>query len=414
MNWTPVGKRSTGRLKETWRRMVEKERNVFGWTSWVEAAQRTADRAEWRTLVHALCAQGIRKGSFRFLCRPQVSKIKAIVPNNSNRRLRRLEGRKEYPACITTTDNRLANSLCIMFKHSSLLRTLTHRTTSASLVARQLKRGLICSCTRFSAGKLNEEELTQEEMDKLQSNPYFGKYADKLKQLQELKPDVFQSKVDALEQEKKAKEEEGRKAAEEMKAELAAASAAQTKPKSLNSVMKVELLEDKTAEEITEIWKTYHEKKKCVFATIPTNQYDEMYHKLRQFPFFVYPIPRGTGYQYFYQQFSGQECHFTPLALYQLKQEDAPTCLTLTHYTELKESKGIVLMHGEPDVSVLSVYEAQLLALQIKMYYGVHSGLKFNLVRQFTNTPDHFRHMDLVKEFENYKKDSRFMKTGEY
>jgi len=61
-----------------------------------------------------------------------------------------------------------------------------------------------------------------------------------------------------------------------------------------------------------------------------------------------------------------------------------------------------------------SVYEAQLLALQIKMYYGVYSGLKFNLVRQFTNTPERFRHMDLVKEFENYKKDSIFMKTGEY
>ena len=34
MNWTPVGKRSIGRPKETWRRMVEKERDAFGWKSW--------------------------------------------------------------------------------------------------------------------------------------------------------------------------------------------------------------------------------------------------------------------------------------------------------------------------------------------------------------------------------------------
>ena len=54
-NWTPGGKRLIGRPKETWRRMVEKERYAFGWTSWTEAAQRAADRAEWRTLVHALC-----------------------------------------------------------------------------------------------------------------------------------------------------------------------------------------------------------------------------------------------------------------------------------------------------------------------------------------------------------------------
>ncbi|KAI0230137.1 hypothetical protein LSAT2_019474 [Lamellibrachia satsuma] len=35
-----------------WRK---KELDAFGWTSWAEAAQRAADRAEWRTFVHALC-----------------------------------------------------------------------------------------------------------------------------------------------------------------------------------------------------------------------------------------------------------------------------------------------------------------------------------------------------------------------
>ena len=52
MNWTPVGKRPIGRPKEMWRRKVEKERDAFGWKS---CAKRAGDRAEWRTLVHALC-----------------------------------------------------------------------------------------------------------------------------------------------------------------------------------------------------------------------------------------------------------------------------------------------------------------------------------------------------------------------
>ena len=55
MNLTPVGKRSIGRPKETWRRIVEKERDAFGWKLWAEAAQRAADRAGRRPLVHALC-----------------------------------------------------------------------------------------------------------------------------------------------------------------------------------------------------------------------------------------------------------------------------------------------------------------------------------------------------------------------
>ena len=57
-----------------------------------------------------------------------------------------------------------------------------------------------------------------------------------------------------------------------------------------------------------------------------------------------------------------------------------------------------------------SVHEAQLLALQVKMYYGLQSGMKFNMVRLMNNSPDNFRHMDMIKQFENFKKDSRLAK----
>ncbi len=61
-----------------------------------------------------------------------------------------------------------------------------------------------------------------------------------------------------------------------------------------------------------------------------------------------------------------------------------------------------------------SIYEAQLLAMQVKLYYGLHSGLKFNLVRQMNFAPDSFKYMDLVKEFEKYKQDARDARTGDY
>ena len=72
-----------------------------------------------------------------------------------------------------------------MLRHLRLLRQLTSGTAPASLFSRHLRRGLTCSCARLDADKLDVAELTQEEMDKLQGNPYFGKYADKLKTLQE-------------------------------------------------------------------------------------------------------------------------------------------------------------------------------------------------------------------------------------
>lgn len=49
-----------------------------------------------------------------------------------------------------------------------------------------------------------------------------------------------------------------------------------TKPPQLDKMMKVELLVNKSADEITQIWKTYHSDKDSVCAIIPAKQYDEM------------------------------------------------------------------------------------------------------------------------------------------
>lgn len=62
---------------------------------------------------------------------------------------------------------------------------------------------------------------------------------------------------------------------------------------------------------------------------------------------FVYPLPRDEGYEYMFSQFSGHRCHFTSLINYQQYQEHAPVCLTLTHYTDLQESKGSVSYRSE-------------------------------------------------------------------
>jgi hypothetical protein len=51
LNWTPEGKRSRGRPKETWRRTVEKERKELGFDSWAAAKKCAEDRSKWKELV---------------------------------------------------------------------------------------------------------------------------------------------------------------------------------------------------------------------------------------------------------------------------------------------------------------------------------------------------------------------------
>ncbi|KAG1687953.1 hypothetical protein GQR58_008162 [Nymphon striatum] len=48
---TPPGRKNKGRPKTTWRRMVEKERNAAGWSSWASLAK---ERGRWKGFVTAL------------------------------------------------------------------------------------------------------------------------------------------------------------------------------------------------------------------------------------------------------------------------------------------------------------------------------------------------------------------------
>ncbi|ELU15477.1 hypothetical protein CAPTEDRAFT_19411 [Capitella teleta] len=269
------------------------------------------------------------------------------------------------------------------------------RTISQSV--RPFRRDVFASSVRFSSSA---------DMEHLKDNPQYSKYADKIRKMQQSNPEEFQSRIAQLDEQKKKEREEAKQRLEEMHKEMLEKQAQQTKPKSLGEVMKLELLQEKTKEEIIEIWKEYHKNKDCIFGVIPKDEYHEIYARSCEFKTFIYPLPREQGYEFFVQQFDGHDCHFTPLIEYQTHKENAPANLTLTHYTDLMEEKGIVLMHGYPDTKCLSVHESQLLALQLKLYYGLQSGLKFNLVRVFNNSPDNFRAMDVIKEFENYKKDA--------
>ena len=53
LTWTPPGKRSRGRPKETWRRTAERERTSLGFPSWRSAGAAARDRTTWRSLFRS-------------------------------------------------------------------------------------------------------------------------------------------------------------------------------------------------------------------------------------------------------------------------------------------------------------------------------------------------------------------------
>lgn len=83
--------------------------------------------------------------------------------------------------------------------------------------------------------------------------------------------------------------------------------------------MKVDLLQDKSAEEVEDIWLQYHkQKKEILVATIPSSTFNLLTERSMKYPLFILPLPRSQGFEFFLLQFSGNTVHFTPLLCYQV------------------------------------------------------------------------------------------------
>ncbi|GIY13430.1 ATP synthase mitochondrial F1 complex assembly factor 1 [Caerostris darwini] len=206
----------------------------------------------------------------------------------------------------------------------------------------------------------------------ISENPYYEKYAGKIAEVQKKSPEDFKTML-----EKNLNSIQSHPYYDKQKAETkehtnktnSRTSQLQNQT-DLNKIMKLDAIQEKTAEEIETIWKKYHEVKQGVYAVLPGQAFQKMHSNLKEYPVFLFPLPRSHGYEFIICQFQNQNCYFTSLLNYQTFKENAPACLTVTYFTELQEGKGIVLMRGEYDDKTLKAHEAQCLTNQLQLYYG--------------------------------------------
>ncbi|KAJ1654012.1 hypothetical protein IWQ61_005978 [Dispira simplex] len=153
-------------------------------------------------------------------------------------------------------------------------------------------------------------------------------------------------------------------------------------------------------ETIRKLWIEYHTHKDMLAAVIPEASYEKLYRQSQLYPRFVFPVPHGDGVEVYYAQFHYHQCFFTPLLEYKTHGESAKPYLTLSHYTELRDTKGIVLMRGELASSSLSLSleSAQLLALMLQQFYLTGSKAKHQLVEEFNTSPQNFDFNRVLEE----------------
>ncbi|KAK8776376.1 hypothetical protein V5799_030276 [Amblyomma americanum] len=253
------------------------------------------------------------------------------------------------------------------------------------------------------------------------NNPFYKKYADKIKELERRDPEALKRRQEEISRTIKTK------------AAGSTSGDATPSPSSDNHSSEVQEPKDrrcdklqqeptyvrpskfdadairelrsrcKSTAELTDAWKALHSARDAVCAVIPSSIYETIRERARDYPVFLYPLPRdGSGYEFVLSQFVGDQCHMTPLASYQLHGSEAPACLALTYWTQLasREDGGVVLMNGEYDSKVVGPTEAQCLVNQLQLYYGGNELKKKLLLWNFNREPRSFKHEMLIREFE--------------
>uniref|UniRef100_A0A7M4FLT5 ATP synthase mitochondrial F1 complex assembly factor 1 n=1 Tax=Crocodylus porosus TaxID=8502 RepID=A0A7M4FLT5_CROPO len=162
----------------------------------------------------------------------------------------------------------------------------------------------------------------------------------------------------------------------------------------LDSVLNVEMVTDKTAEEIKQVISNY-----C-FSCLKAEKFDLIWKRAQKCPTFLCALPRKEGYEFFVGQWSGAELHFTSLINIQTQGEAAASQLILYHYPELQKEKGIVLMTAEMDSRFFNVSEAQCIANQVQLFYATDRSETFGLVETFNHRPNEFKYMSVIAELE--------------
>jgi ATP synthase F1 complex assembly factor 1 len=153
----------------------------------------------------------------------------------------------------------------------------------------------------------------------------------------------------------------------------------------LSTFLKVDAVRTLGFDELGAVWRLRHANDpKSLCAVIPAASYAAMEEAARKHPQFVLPVPHPEqGAEMHFLQWTWDAATktstvlFTQLAEYKARGEWSCAHTSLTHYTDLMEDKGAVLMRGSVvDGRGVGVDSARWLVMCLQRFYGGWDGLK--------------------------------------
>jgi len=171
-------------------------------------------------------------------------------------------------------------------------------------------------------------------------------------------------------------------------------------PRKLSDILKVELLKDKSAVEISDLWMTYHEGKENVHGlTVDQAKGKSVLSRAAQCPFFLHPVFREEGHFMILSQF--QTPNYFLLAFlkdYQMDPARAQPLLTISLFDDFAEEKDVTLVRVDVINRGIEDDEGYNICKYLLEDYAEEEG--FVGVHLFNKKPDAFDVDEFVKEKE--------------
>jgi ATP synthase F1 complex assembly factor 1 len=163
--------------------------------------------------------------------------------------------------------------------------------------------------------------------------------------------------------------------------------------KSLWDILKREHIQGHSAQHVRDIWQEYHldPAKHRVSTVLSKQKYDVFCETAGMTPMFVLPVFRGpNSFETFALQCQPPLVLFTSLEEYKRHGSSATPHFVLSHYTELVDSHGMVLVRGDIiQPHALDAIQASSLMHNAHEYF-TDFGAKREFVQAFNKRPERF------------------------
>eukprot|EP01061_Rhynchopus_euleeides_P027368 TRINITY_DN44525_c0_g1_i1.p1 TRINITY_DN44525_c0_g1~~TRINITY_DN44525_c0_g1_i1.p1 ORF type:complete len:240 (+),score=125.87 TRINITY_DN44525_c0_g1_i1:141-860(+) len=180
--------------------------------------------------------------------------------------------------------------------------------------------------------------------------------------------------------------------------------------KSLDQIMKLELLQTLSSAQIMNMWITHHQLVMQYWGrVISAEAHNVLHQRLKENPYFVIPVFRDKGLFNVVTNFQTGEDDMilcSPLGEWQKLQDAATVHMTIQFFTELKQSKGIVLVRCEIRDNHLTKQDCMFVTHCLMKYYTMPQNFKH--VETFNKDPNQFNYHNYLKQM----RDEARVETG--